>query len=119
MSKKITSRSQDYAKWYTELILRAGLADYGPVRGSMVICPHGFSIWEKMQSALDARFKATGHQNLYFPLLIPESFLKTEADHVEGFAPECAVVTHAGGKELEEPLVIRPTSETMFWHMYK
>jgi prolyl-tRNA synthetase len=119
MTKKIPSRDQDYAKWYTELIQRAGLADYGPVRGSMVICPHGFAIWEKMQAALDRRFKETGHQNLYLPLLIPESFLKREADHVEGFAPECAVVTHAGGKELEEPLIVRPTSETLFWHMYK
>lgn len=119
MSKKITPRSQDYSKWYTEIMQRAGLADHGPVRGSMVICHHGYSIWEKMRDALDRRFKETGHKNIYLPLLIPESFLKTEADHVEGFAPECAVVTHAGGKELEEPLVIRPTSETLFWHMYK
>jgi prolyl-tRNA synthetase len=119
MAEKITPRSVDYSRWYTDLIQEAQLADYSPVRGCMVIRPNGYAIWEKIQAELDKRFKETGHQNLYFPLFIPESFLKREAEHVEGFAPECAVVTHGGGKELEEPLVVRPTSETIIWHMYQ
>ena len=119
MAEKITSRSQDYAKWYTDIVLRAELADYAPVKGCMVIRPHGYAIWEKMQAALDGMIKATGHVNAYFPLLIPESFMKREAQHVEGFAPECAVVTHGGGKKLDEPLYIRPTSETIIWNTYR
>ena len=116
--KKLTTRADDFSAWYNELVLRSELADYSPVKGSMVIRPNGYGIWERMQRALDDMFKATGHQNAYFPLLIPESFMKKEADHVEGFAPECAVVTHGGGKELEEPLFIRPTSETIIYHMF-
>ncbi len=116
--KKLTTRAADFSAWYNELVLRAELADYSPVKGSMVIRPNGYGIWERMQRALDDSFKATGHQNAYFPLLIPESFMKKEAQHVEGFAPELAVVTHGGGKELEEPLVIRPTSETIIYHMF-
>ena len=116
--KKLTTRAGDFSAWYNELVLRAELADYSPVKGSMVIRPNGYGIWERMQRALDDMFKATGHRNAYFPLLIPESFLKKEAQHVEGFAPECAVVTHGGGKKLEEPLVIRPTSETIIYHMF-
>ncbi|HIE50860.1 MAG TPA: proline--tRNA ligase [Armatimonadetes bacterium] len=118
MAKGITKRSEDYAQWYTDLVLRAELADYAPVRGCMVIRPHGYAIWEKMQAALDRMFKETGHVNAYFPLFIPESFLHREAEHVEGFAPQCAVVTHGGGKKLEEPLYVRPTSETVIWYMY-
>src|SRR6201988_2174925 len=116
---KITKRSEDYSRWYTDVIAAAELADYAPVKGCMIIRPNGYAIWEKMQQALDAMFKETGHQNAYFPLFIPESFLKKEAEHVEGFAPEVAVVTHAGGQKLEEPLVIRPTSETIIWNTYK
>ncbi|MBM4195207.1 MAG: proline--tRNA ligase [Gemmatimonadetes bacterium] len=116
--KKLTTRAEDFSAWYNEVVLRAELADYSPVKGSMVIRPNGYGIWERMQRALDDMFKATGHQNAYFPLFIPESFLKKEAQHVEGFAPECAVVTHGGGKELEEPLIVRPTSETIIYHMY-
>ena len=116
---KITKREDDYSRWYTDVIAAAELADHAPVKGCMVIRPNGYAIWEKMQRALDDMFKATGHQNAYFPLLIPESFLKKEAEHVEGFAPEVAMVTHAGGGELEEPLVIRPTSETIIWNAYK
>jgi len=115
---KLTKRADDYATWYNELVQRAELADYAPVRGCMVIRPHGYAVWEKMQAALDGMFKATGHRNAYFPLFIPESFMKKEAEHVEGFAPHCAVVTHGGGKELEEALYIRPTSETVIWSMY-
>jgi len=115
---KLTKREADYSKWYNELVQRAELADYAPVKGCMVIRPHGYAIWEKMQQALDAMFKATGHRNAYFPLFIPESFMAKEAEHVEGFAPHCAVVTHGGGKELEEALYIRPTSETVIWSMY-
>jgi len=118
MAKGITPRSEDYARWYTDVILQAQMADYSPVKGCMVIRPLGYAIWEGMQRDLDARFKATGHENAYFPLLIPESFMRKEAEHVEGFAPECAVVTHGGGKKLEEPLVIRPTSETIIYAMY-
>jgi prolyl-tRNA synthetase len=102
----------------SDLAIRADLADYSPVRGCMVIKPYGYAIWELIQKELDQRIKACGHQNAYFPLLIPESFLKKEADHIEGFAPECAVVTHAGGEKLDEPLIIRPTSETIIYHMF-
>jgi prolyl-tRNA synthetase len=116
--KKLTSRAEDFSAWYNEVVLRAELADYSPVRGCMVIRPAGYGIWERMQRALDDMFKATGHKNAYFPLLIPESFLRREAEHVEGFAPETAVVTHGGGKKLEEPLVIRPTSETIIYAMF-
>jgi len=117
-TKALTTRAADFSAWYNELIARAELADYSPVRGCMVIRPNGYAIWEQMQRALDQMFKDTGHQNAYFPLFIPQSFLAREAEHVEGFAPETAVVTHAGGKELEEPLVIRPTSETIIYAMY-
>lgn len=117
-SKALTTRSQDFSAWYNELIMKAELADYSPVRGCMVIRPNGYAIWEEMQRALDRMFKDTGHQNAYFPLFIPQSFLSREAAHVEGFAPEVAVVTHGGGKELEEPLIIRPTSETIIYAMY-
>ena len=115
---KLTPRNTDYSKWYTEVILRAELADYAPVRGCMVIKPYGYALWENIKDGLDRRFKETGHVNAYFPLFIPMSFLQKEAEHVEGFSPELAVVTHGGGKELEEPLVVRPTSETMIGHMY-
>ncbi len=118
MAKVITPRSEDYARWYTDVITQSQMADYSPVKGCMVIRPLGYAVWEAMQRTLDARFKETGHQNAYFPLFIPESFLRREAEHVEGFAPECAVVTHAGGKELEEKLVVRPTSETIIYAMY-
>src|SRR5438093_2159351 len=116
---KITKRSEDFSRWYTDVIAAAELADYAPVKGCMIIRPNGYAIWEKMQQALDAMFKDTGHQNAYFPLFIPESFLHKEAEHVEGFAPEVAVVTHAGGEKLEEPLIIRPTSETIIWNTYR
>ena len=116
--KKLTSQGEDFAAWYNEVVLRAELADYSPVRGSMVIRPWGYGIWENMQRSLDAMFKETGHENAYFPLLIPMSFIEKEAEHVAGFKPELAIVTHAGGKELEEPLVIRPTSETVILEMY-
>ncbi len=117
-TKGLTPRAVDFSAWYNEVIARAELADYSPVRGCMVIRPNGYAIWEEMQRALDGMFKATGHQNAYFPLFIPQSFLSREAAHVEGFAPETALVTHGGGKELEEPLVIRPTSETIIYSMY-
>jgi prolyl-tRNA synthetase len=116
--KKLTTRSEDFSAWYNEVVLRAELADYSPVRGCMVIRPNGYGIWERMQRALDDRFKETGHRNAYFPLFIPESFLHREAQHVEGFAPETAVVTHGGGKKLEEPLIVRPTSETIIYSMF-
>jgi prolyl-tRNA synthetase len=116
--KKLTTRAQDFSAWYNEVVLRAELADYSPVRGCMVIRPRGYGIWERMQQQLDTMFKDTGHENAYFPLLIPESFLHREAKHVEGFAPEVAVVTHGGGKKLDEPLIIRPTSETIIYAMY-
>src|SRR5204863_6082000 len=116
--KKLTTRSQDFSAWYNEVVLRAELADYAPVRGCMIIRPNGYGIWERMQRALDDMFKETGHRNAYFPLFIPESFLKREAAHVEGFAPETAVVTHGGGKKLEEPLIVRPTSETIIYSMF-
>ncbi len=119
MAEKITSRDEDYAQWYVDIVLKARLADYAPVKGCMVIRPRGYALWERMRDALDSMFKATGHSNAYFPLLIPESFIHKEAEHVEGFSPELAVVTHAGGEQLEEPLVLRPTSETIIWAMYK
>ena len=116
---KITKQSDDFSKWYVDTVLNADMADYGPVKGCMVIKPYGYNVWENIQQALDKMFKDTGHVNAYFPLFIPESFLHKEAEHVEGFAPECAVVTHGGGKQLEEPLVVRPTSETIIWDMYR
>ncbi len=133
MSKGIISRADDYSEWYNELVKKAGLAENSPVRGCMIIKPYGYSIWEKMQRALDDRFKETGHQNAYFPLFIPKSFLSKEASHVEGFAKECAVITHyrlkndPNGKgvivdpeaKLEEELIVRPTSETVIWNTYK
>ncbi|WP_258105446.1 proline--tRNA ligase [Marinoscillum sp. MHG1-6] len=133
MSKGLPSRSEDYSLWYNELVKRAGLAENSPVRGCMVIKPYGFAIWEKMQQTLDKMFKDTGHSNAYFPLFIPKSFFSKEADHVEGFAKECAVVTHYrlkndeenGGvtvdpeAKLEEELIVRPTSETVIWDSYK
>lgn len=133
MSKEITSRSEDYSQWYNDLVLKGGLADYSAVRGCMVIKPYGFALWENIRDVLDRRFKETGHVNAYFPLLIPKSFLSKEAAHVEGFAKECAVVTHYRLKndpdgsgiivdpeaKLEEELIIRPTSETIIWNTYK
>lgn len=116
--QSITPRSQDFAAWYQDVIAAANLAEHSPVKGSMIIKPNGYAIWERIQAELDGRIKATGHRNAYFPLLIPESFLKREKEHVEGFAPELAVVTHAGGKKLDEPLVIRPTSETIIYDTY-
>jgi prolyl-tRNA synthetase len=116
--KKLTPRGEDFATWYNEVVLRAELADYSPTRGSMVIRPWGYGIWENMQRQLDGMFKDTGHENAYFPLLIPMSFIEKEKEHVEGFAPELAVVTMGGGKVLEEPYVIRPTSETIIYSMY-
>jgi prolyl-tRNA synthetase len=133
MSEKLTSRTDNYAEWYNELVKRADLAEHSPVRGCMVIKPYGFAIWEGIQRELDARFKATGHVNAYFPLFIPKSFLSREAEHVDGFAKECAVVTHhrltnspdGSGvvvdpeAKLTEELIVRPTSETIIWHHYK
>ncbi|MBA3647914.1 MAG: proline--tRNA ligase [Chitinophagales bacterium] len=133
MGKEITARDKDYSAWYNDLVIKGNLADYSPVRGCMVIKPYGFALWEKMQWVLDKMFKETGHQNAYFPLFIPKSFLAKEAAHVEGFAKECAVVTHyrlktdEGGKnlivdpeaKLEEELIVRPTSETIIWNAYK
>jgi prolyl-tRNA synthetase len=134
MAKLITPRSEDYARWYTDVVTQARLADYSPVKGCMVIRPHGYALWENMQHVLDGMFKATGHQNAYFPLFIPKSFLAKEAQHVEGFAKECAIVTHSrlmavevDGKstlvpdpasKLEEELIIRPTSETIIYSMF-
>jgi prolyl-tRNA synthetase len=131
-AEKITTRAQDYSQWYLDIVHRAGLAENSDVRGCMVIKPHGFAIWEKMQRALDRMFKASGHVNAYFPLFIPKRFMEKEAEHVEGFAKECAVVTHSrlkagpdGGlvvdpaSKLEEELVIRPTSETIIWNTYR
>jgi prolyl-tRNA synthetase len=133
MAKEITGRDKDYAQWYNDLVLKGGLADYSAVRGCMVIKPHGFALWENMRDQLDRMFKETGHVNAYFPLFIPKSFLSREAAHVEGFAKECAVVTHYRLKndpdgngvivdpdaKLEEELIVRPTSETIIWHSYK
>lgn len=118
MFDKITPRSEDYSKWYTQVIRQAEMADYAPVRGCMVVRPYGYALWENVKEQLDIRFKATGHQNAAFPLFIPMSFIEKEAEHVEGFKPELAVVTHGGGKKLEEPLVVRPTSETIIGYMY-
>lgn len=114
----LTSQSEDFSAWYNELVYRAELVDLGPVRGAFVIRPYGYALWENIQRELDAMFKATGHENLYFPMLIPMSYFQREAKHVEGFSPELAVVTHAGGQELEEPLAIRPTSETIIGELY-
>jgi len=132
MAKEITPREKDYSQWYNDLVIKAGLADYSAVRGCMVIKPYGFAIWERMRDALDAKFKETGHSNAYFPLLIPKSFFSKEASHVQGFAKECAVVTHYRLKngengeiivdpesKLEEELIIRPTSETIIWNTYR
>ncbi len=133
MAKGVTPKSADYNKWYTDVITKSQLADYGPVKGTMVIRPYGYGIWEFIQQAFDQRFKATGHSNAYFPLFLPKSFLSKEAEHVKGFAKECAVVTHsrlratADGKslevdpdsKLEEEIIVRPTSETVIWSMYK
>ncbi len=133
MSKKLTKRSEDYSKWYNELVVKADLAENSGVRGSMVIKPYGYAIWEKMQAELDRMFKETGHENAYFPLFIPKSYLSKEASHVEGFAKECAVVTHYRLKnaedgsgvivdpeaKLEEELIVRPTSETIIWDTYR
>ena len=131
MSKVITPKEKDYSQWYNDLVIKAGLADYSAVRGCMVIKPYGYAIWERIQSVLDGMFKATGHSNAYFPLFIPKSFFAKEASHVEGFAKECAVVTHYRLKNsdngivvdeearLEEELIVRPTSETIIWHTYK
>jgi len=131
MAKRITNRKDDYSQWYLDVIKEAKLADHSPVRGCMVIRPNGFSIWENMKAALDQMFKETGHENAYFPLFIPKSFLSKEAQHVEGFAKECAVITHSrlksvdGGVEvdpeskLDEELIVRPTSETIIWDAYK
>src|SRR5947199_10488683 len=115
---EITPRSQDFSKWYLDVVRRAELADYSPVKGCMVIRPYGYAMWEQIQQALDSRIKATGHVNAYFPLFIPESLLNKEAEHVEGFAPQVAYVTHGGGEELEEKLVVRPTSEAIIGTMY-
>ena len=133
MKKKLTTRSEDYAKWYNEIVQGADLAESSGVRGCMVIKPYGYAIWEKMQAELDKMFKATGHVNAYFPIFIPKSYLSKEADHVEGFAKECAIVTHYRLKnsddgsgvvvdpdaKLEEELIVRPTSETIIWDTYK
>ena len=115
--RSVTPQSEDFAAWYSDVVIRAELVDRGPVRGSMVIRPYGYRIWELLQQDLDERIRGTGHQNAYFPLLIPQSYMQREAEHVEGFAPELFTVTRAGGKELEEPLVIRPTSETIVGEM--
>ena len=116
--KRLTPRSESFSAWYNDVVQRAELADYSPVRGCMVIRPWGYAIWELMQQGLDGLFKETGHENAYFPLLIPMSFIEREKEHVEGFKPELAVVSHAGGKELDEPYVVRPTSETIIYSMY-
>src|SRR6202789_1177832 len=133
MSKEITSRAVDYSQWYNDIVLKGGLADYSAVRGCMVIKPHGYALWENMRDVLDKMFKDTGHQNAYFPLFIPKSFLSKEAAHIEGFAKECAVVTHYRlmkdpngnglivdpAAKLEEELIVRPTSETIIWNTYR
>ena len=116
--ENIADIEADFPQWYTDVCKKTGLVDYGPVKGTMVIRPYGYAIWENIQREMDSRFKATGHKNAYFPMLIPMSFFTKEAEHVEGFAPEVAVVTHAGGEELAEPLAIRPTSETIIGNMY-
>jgi prolyl-tRNA synthetase len=116
--EKLPTRAEDFSEWYNQLVLKAQLADYAPVRGCMIVRPYGWALWENIQQALDRRFKATGHQNVAFPLLIPKSFIEKEKHHVEGFSPELAVVTIGGGEELTEPLVLRPTSETIIGHMW-
>ena len=116
--EKLPTRAEDFSEWYNQLVLKAQLADYAPVRGCMVVRPYGWALWENITAALDRRFKATGHQNVAFPMLIPRSFIDKEKHHVEGFSPELAVVTIGGGEELAEPLVIRPTSETIIGHMW-
>jgi prolyl-tRNA synthetase len=116
--EKLTTRAEDFSEWYNQLVLRADLADYAPVRGCMVVKPYGWALWENCIAALDKRFKETGHVNAAFPMLIPMSFFEKEKEHVEGFSPELAVVTHGGGEKLEEPLVVRPTSETIIGYMY-
>ncbi len=118
MADKLIPRNEDFNEWYNTLVLAADLADYGPARGTMIVKPYGWALWENIQGALDRRFKATGHLNAGFPMFIPQSFLQREASHVAGFAPELAVVTHGGGQELEEPLVVRPTSETLIGHAF-
>ena len=118
MADFLTPQNEDFSKWYNEIVQKADLADYSPVRGCMVIKPYGYTLWERIRDELDRRFKETGHVNAYFPLFIPMSFLEKEAEHVEGFSPELAVVTHGGGEELAEPLVVRPTSETIIGYMY-
>ena len=118
MAEKLTPREKNFSEWYVDVVLKSKLADYSDVKGCMVIRPNGYALWENIQRGLDGMFKATGHRNAYFPLLIPESFLRKEAEHVEGFAPQLAVVTHAGGKKLEEAYVIRPTSETIINSMF-
>src|SRR6202162_658456 len=115
---KLPSRSEDYNEWYNQLVLRAELADYAPVRGCMIVRPYGWALWENIQQALDRRCKATGHQNVAFTMVIPRSFIDKEKHHVEGFSPELAVVAIGCGEELAEPLVIRPTSETIIGHMW-
>jgi prolyl-tRNA synthetase len=115
---KLSARAEDFSEWYNQVVLRAEMADYAPVRGCMIVRPYGWALWENITAALDQRFKATGHVNAAFPLLIPRSFIEKEKSHVAGFSPELAVVTHGGGEELEEPLVIRPTSETIIGHAY-
>jgi prolyl-tRNA synthetase len=116
--EKLPTRAHDFSEWYNQLVLKAQLADYAPVRGCMIVRPYGWALWENIQGALDRRFKATGHQNVAFPLLIPKSFIEKEKHHVEGFSPELAVVTIGGGEELAEPLILRPTSETIIGHMW-
>jgi prolyl-tRNA synthetase len=116
--KEITPKSQDFSQWYLDVVLKAEMADYGPVKGCMIIRPYGYAVWENMQRDMDRRIKETGHVNAYFPLFIPKSYLEKEKEHVEGFSPECAWVTIGGGEELEEPLAIRPTSEAMICSMY-
>ena len=118
-TQKLPTQREDFPGWYNEVVKRAELAEHGPAKGSMIIRPHGYAMWEHTQRELDDRIKATGHENVYFPLLIPMSLLEREADHVEGFAPQVAVVTHGGGEQLEEPLAIRPTSEALIWNTYK
>ena len=117
-TNKLPSQAEDFPAWYVEVVKRAEMAEHGPAKGSMIIRPHGYAIWERTQRELDDRIKATGHENVYFPLLIPMSLLEREAQHVEGFAPQVAVVTHGGGEKLEEPLAIRPTSEALIWNTY-
>ena len=117
-ANRLPKQAEDFPAWYVEVVKQAGMAEHSLVKGAMVIKPHGYAVWESIQRALDDRFKATGHENVYFPLLFPQSLLEKEAEHVEGFAPEVAVVTHGGGEKLEEPLVIRPTSEAVIWSTY-